>query len=234
MQINIAYIRISDPHKQDPQTQRQRISDYAIANGIIISRLVESDLSGSKTTKTARGITEMLGVLKDGDNLIISDIDRLGRDSISDIIETVTRLINNGITLHLAYGNQQICPADKNDLAKIFITIGDAYAAVRFAKERAQKAKAAAQRRAAAGLSNGRKHGAIVTSKLDAHEPTIVLMRAEGVSEYVIAEQLNVDRLTLRRWQARRSELIDRAKKSQLWQPGMTITELKERLKKQQ
>jgi DNA invertase Pin-like site-specific DNA recombinase len=233
MQINIAYIRISDPHKQDPATQRQRISDYAIANNIIITRWVESDLSGSKTTKSARGITEMLGVLKEGDNLIISDIDRLGRDSISDIIETVTRLINNGITLHLAYGNQQICPADKNDLAKIFITIGDAYAAVRFAKERSQKAKAAAERRLTAGLLNGRRPGAIVVSKLDQHEKTIVLMRSEGASEYAISEALAVDRLTLRRWQKRRSELIDKAKEISIWQPGMTISDIKERLKKQ-
>lgn len=231
MQKTIAYVRISDTQKQDPATQKSRITDYAVERKIIISRWVESHMSGSKTSREERGISELLTMLGQGDHLIVSDVARLGRTTLSDIIEIVTRFINNGVTLHFAYSSQQISPDDTNDIAKIFIALGEAFAAVKFAEERAQKAKAAIARRKMSGLANGRKHGAIVKSKLDKHELTIINLSSQNYSEYDIAKHLRLDRITLRRWKERREQLITMAKSLNIWKPDMTIIDIKAALK---
>lgn len=92
MAKTIAYIRISDANKQDSSTQKQRITDYATDNKIIISRWIETHLSGSKTSRDDRGISELLDILSHDDHLIVSDIARLGRTTLSDLVEIVTRL----------------------------------------------------------------------------------------------------------------------------------------------
>ena len=173
-----AYVRISDENKQDSATQKSRITDYIISQKIMISRWFEFAVSGSTSNRDERGISELLNTLQPGDQLVISDIARLGRASISDTIEIITRLINGGITLHLAYNEQIISPADSNDISKIFIALGEAFAAVAGAKERSKKAKAAIARRQKEGLHVGRPEGAIITSRLDKHELVVVKLLA--------------------------------------------------------
>lgn len=225
-----AYLRVSDADKQNASTQKQRIKDYAIEHQLIINDWQSFEASGSKTDRHFRGITALLDQLQPGDHILVSDVDRLGRTSISDIVEIITRIINTGATLHLCYSGNTIGPNDVNDLAKIFITLGEAYAAVKGAQERSQKATAAATRRKHEGLPNGRKTGSFVASKLDAHESDIVRYKAEGLSEYTMAEQLQVDRSTLRRWIDQRTNIITRAKELGLWSPGISIAVLKKQL----
>lgn len=231
MPTTYAYVRISDAHKQDSATQRQRIADYARQHAIIIDNWQEYHLSGSKTGRAERGIDQLLATIKAGDHLLISDIDRLGRTTISDIVEIVTRIINTGASLHICYSGQQLTPADTNDLAKIFITLGEAYAAVKFSQERSYKAKAAISRRKGQGLHNGRPHGAIISSKLDDHEATIVNLAAQNYSEYAIAKYLQTHRSTLRRWKENRLKIIQEAKDSGLWKPHQTLKHIKLLLK---
>lgn len=231
MPKTLAYVRISDGHKQQNATQKQRITDYAIKNALIIDRWIEYSLSASKTSRSERGIEQLLLSLKPGDNLLISDIDRLGRTTITDIVEIVTRIINGQATLHICYSGAKLGPDDANDLAKIFLTLGEAYAAVKFATERAYKAKAAIERRKRQGLHNGRQKGAIVSSKLDPHEKDIITLSANNMSEYAISEHLGVDRTTLRRWKATRSKLITHAKEIGIWQPHLSLIDIKKLLK---
>lgn len=227
----IAYVRISDSHKQDNTTQKQRIAEYAVKNGVMINQWIEREQSGSKTNRSQRGLDTILANLAPGDQLLISDIARLGRTSISDIVEIVTRIINAGATLHICYSDTSLTPADTNDLAKIFLTLGEAYAAVKFAQERSYKAKAAIRSRQQRGLANGRPRGAIVRSKLDDHEHTILSLTAGQWSEYKIAEYLGIERSTLRTWKKKRQELIDKAKAAGLWQPHLKLSEIKALLK---
>lgn len=227
-----AYVRVSDENRQDNATQKSRISDYAAEQRIIIKRWFEIGASGSKAGREQRGINSLFEILKPGDQLIISDIARLGRDSLSDTIEIITRLINNDITLHLAYSNQTIAPADRNDLPKIFIAIGEAYAAVQGAKERSQKAKAAIERRRKSGLPVGLPKGTIVKSRLDALEPVIINLLNQQYSEYYIAEHVRSHRHTLRNWLKRRDELIKEAKHTGCWQAQMSISDIKQALKR--
>lgn len=185
-----AYIRVSDAHKQSSSTQRHVINDYGDKNGLTISKWYEFHLSGSKSDRKERGIDSLLSELKPGDKVLVSDVARLGRDDIHSLTRIITTITTEGAEIHFCYSNNKICPADKNDLAKIFMVIGEAFAAVRFAEERSQKAKAACKRRTESGLHNGRKQGAIIRSKLDNHVALIKDRIDAGTSKATILREL--------------------------------------------
>ncbi|QYK04914.1 recombinase family protein [Shewanella zhangzhouensis] len=204
-----AYIRVSDSTKQDSSNQRFTIEGYARELGLTVHNWREFNLSGSKTTAEARGIDELLSEVKAGDVVLVSDIARLGRDSIHQLLHTITSITTKGATLHLCYSKTTIAPEDVNDLPKVFIAIGEAFAAVRFAEERSQKAKVACERRKAAGLHNGRKHGAEVRSKLDDHAAFILRELEKGTAKTALIGLLkdmgvSVTRQGLYKWMERR------------------------------
>nr|WP_102532805.1 recombinase family protein [Vibrio sp. 10N.286.48.B7]PMH78504.1 hypothetical protein BCU58_09010 [Vibrio sp. 10N.286.48.B7] len=164
-----AYIRVSDAQKQNSSTQRHVISEYATERNMTISKWYEFELSGSKTNTGERGIESLLAQLEPGDKVLVSDIARLGRDNIHSLMHTITTITTEGAELHFCLSNTTITHEDENDLAKMFMALGEAYAAVKFAEERSLKAKAVCKRRKEKGLHNGRKPGAVVRSKLDQH-----------------------------------------------------------------
>lgn len=185
-----AYIRVSDISKQDSSTQQHTIKSYADGHGFGIDKWSEFHMSGSKTTAKERGIDDLVAELKAGDIVLVSDVARLGRDSIHAVLHTITSITTKGASLHFCYSNTTIEPEDANDIAKVFIAIGEAYAAVKFAEERSAKAKAACERRKASGLTNGRKKGAEVRCKLDAHAIAIMGMLDNGLPKTRILKEL--------------------------------------------
>ena len=121
MPKNYAYVRVSDPSKQDDRAQRERIADYAAGLGLHIDEWLVFNLSGSKTTKKARGLIALIDRLKSGDRLLVNDIERLGRDTISDIIEVITRIINQDAEIHFCLSGETMTPDHKNDLSVFFM-----------------------------------------------------------------------------------------------------------------
>ncbi|MCU8515526.1 recombinase family protein [Vibrio vulnificus] len=185
-----AYVRVSDITKQDSSTQCHTIEAYAKSQGFHIDHWRVFHMSGSKTTSKERGIDELKDELKEGDIVLVSDVARLGRDSIHAVLNTITSFTTKGVSLHFCYSKTTIEPQDANDVAKVFIAIGEAYAAVKFAEERSAKAKAACERRKASGLANGRKNGAKVKCKLDAHAVAIIGMLDSGLPKTRILKEL--------------------------------------------
>lgn len=185
-----AYIRVSDITKQDSSTQRHTIQSYADSNSFSIDKWSEFHMSGSKTTAKDRGVDDLVAELKAGDVVLVSDVARLGRDSIHAVLHTITSITTKGASLHFCYSNTTIEPEDTNDIAKVFIAIGEAYAAVKFAEERSAKAKAACERRKASGLANGRKQGAKVKGKLDEHALAVMGMLEQGMAKTRILKEL--------------------------------------------
>lgn len=232
MSKNYAYIRISDNNKQDAKGQRDRISKYADENGLLVSKWFEYELSGSKTSKTERGLIELIEKLKKGDRVLVNDIERLGRDSISDILEVITRIINNECEIHFCLSGDVLAPKHKNDLATFFITMGRAFAATEYSKERSLKAKAAAERRKLQNLPTGRPAGTIVKSKLDKHESVILFWLSQDVPKYEIANRQGVAASTLDKWLSRRDELICQARECGIYEKGMGLSEIKKALKR--
>lgn len=231
MAKNYAYIRISDSHKQQSNSQRECIVQYAQKQGLIVCKWYEYSLSGSSTNKTQRGLIELIERLAPGDRVLVSDIERLGRDSISDIMEVTTRIINAGAEIHFCLSGDTLTPSHKNDVGQFFIQIGRAFAAQDFSKQRSLKAKAAAARRKSKSLPAGRAFGAIVKSRLDKSENLILFWLSQGVFKSEISRRLDCSATALAKWLDRRDELICQARERGLYESGLSIGEVKRRLK---
>jgi len=93
----IAYLRVSTD-KQDMEVQRKEIRDYANRIGMEISQWIEAEISSRKSVRD-RGIDDLVGILKKGDTLIVSELSRLAR-SIRESHDITEDLIKNKVTIH--------------------------------------------------------------------------------------------------------------------------------------
>ena len=101
MSRTFAYIRVSTI-EQTPENQLQEIE--AAGFKVEPHRVVEEIVSGSVATARRKGFSRLLDKMERGDVLIVTKLDRLGRDAI-DVSTTVARLENIGIRVHcLALG----------------------------------------------------------------------------------------------------------------------------------
>lgn len=95
----VAYMRIStnkDVQKHD--RQEKAIQDYAKANKFAVYEWYKDTISGKVRTDNRPNYQYMKNKLKSGDTLIVSDLDRLGRDASNTIIE-IKELQAKGIKL---------------------------------------------------------------------------------------------------------------------------------------
>jgi putative DNA-invertase from lambdoid prophage Rac len=106
-----AYCRVSTL-EQTTENQRREIE----AAGFIVSsqRLIEEHISGSVTASERPGFTRLLDRMENGDVLIVTKLDRLGRNAM-DIRKTVEQLAISDIRVHcLALGGVDLTsPAGK-------------------------------------------------------------------------------------------------------------------------
>lgn len=230
---NFAYIRVSDHHNQDGRNQKHTIKEYANQHGIIISagNIIEQHVSASKTTLADRGWNQIVNKLNPGDNLLISDISRLGRTKPMATIGLVQQILDKGAKLILCYSNTVIESSVEDDPSTLFMLLGEAWSAVRLAKDRAVKAKTACHLRKQQGLLNGRPPGAIVRSKLDAFEFEIVTLLNDGLNKSYISKRFGVSRTTLSNWLNTRDILKQKA--TELGMSARSLTEIKAILKKE-
>jgi putative DNA-invertase from lambdoid prophage Rac len=106
-----AYCRVSTL-EQKTENQRREIE----AAGFIVcsQRLIEEHISGSVTASERPGFTRLLDRMENGDVLIVTKLDRLGRNAM-DIRKTVELLAISDIRVHcLALGGVDLTsPAGK-------------------------------------------------------------------------------------------------------------------------
>lgn len=123
------YMRVST-QKEKQTTDRQRITleTYAEDNGFRFDELVEERISGTIKAENRPQYNNLKGKLRYGDILIITDIDRLGRNA-DDVIMEFKQLKANGIrviALDTPYLNEwnKIQDSSIYDMiADIFITL---------------------------------------------------------------------------------------------------------------
>lgn len=85
-------MRISTNHKtQKTDRQKQAIIEYSICNGFNIDEFVSDIITGGTKADNRPNYHNMKKQLRNDDTLIISDIDRLGRNADDVIVEIVTR-----------------------------------------------------------------------------------------------------------------------------------------------
>jgi len=123
------YMRIST-QKEKQTTDRQRITleQYAKDNSFTFDEIIEERISGTIKAESRPKFNELKGKIRKDDILIITDIDRLGRNA-DDVIMEFKKLKANGIriiALDTPYLNEWEKIQDSsiyNMIADIFITL---------------------------------------------------------------------------------------------------------------
>jgi len=102
------YCRVSTS-SQFTENQVQEVK--AAGFDVQASRVVEETISGSIAAKERSGFQKLLERMESGDVLIVTKLDRLGRNAM-DVRQTVERLANDGIRVHcLALGGVDLTSA---------------------------------------------------------------------------------------------------------------------------
>ena len=92
-----AYMRISTNHKsQKVDRQKQAIIEYSVNNGFNIDEFVSDIITGGTKADNRPNYHNMKEHFRNGDTLIISDVDRLGRNA-DDVIVEIKDLQSKGI-----------------------------------------------------------------------------------------------------------------------------------------
>lgn len=92
-----AYMRIStNKATQKTDRQQQTIIEYSIANGFQIDQFFSDVITGGTKAENRPEYHAMKQQLRNGDTVIVSDIDRLGRDA-DDVIVEIKELQAKGI-----------------------------------------------------------------------------------------------------------------------------------------
>jgi putative DNA-invertase from lambdoid prophage Rac len=101
MPRTFAYLRVSTSGQTtDNQLQKIKAAGFKVEPG----RMVTETVSGNVATSQRRGFTRLLDRLEPGDVLVVTKLDRLGRN-VMDVGSTVTKLAELGVRVHcLALG----------------------------------------------------------------------------------------------------------------------------------
>jgi DNA invertase Pin-like site-specific DNA recombinase len=183
----IGYIRVSDSRKADGESQREAIKAYASEHHLEITEWVEEHVSATTTELCERKLSTLIASRQ---SIIVSDITRLGRNKVMQLIGTIAEIAGYG-ELHLAYNNKVINQSNVDDAEVIFTVIGQSYASAVEAQKRSERARAGHAKRKVQGLTSGRAKGQKVKSKLDEHTVYILNLLDTKAPKTEILRKLN-------------------------------------------
>ena len=122
LQRVFAYARVSTV-EQLTENQREQIAraGYDIAP----KRFIEEQISGSVPAAQRPGFQRLLERMDEGDTLVVTKLDRIGRDSI-DVQQTVERFQSEGIRLVvLQLGNLDLTSSAGTLMVKMLAAVAD-------------------------------------------------------------------------------------------------------------
>ncbi|QII38230.1 recombinase family protein [Rouxiella badensis] len=184
-----AYCRVSTL-EQTTENQRREIEAAGFA--VKSQRLIEEHISGSVAASERPGFSKLLDRMENGDVLIVTKLDRLGRNAM-DIRKTVEQLATSDIRVHcLALGGVDLTsPAGKMTMQVIS-------AVAEFERDLLlERTHSGIARAKAAGKRFGRP------SVLSEEQQSTVIARINaGISISAIAREFNTTRQTILRVKA--------------------------------
>ena len=184
-----AYCRVSTL-EQNTENQRREIESAGFT--VRPQRLIEEHISGSVAAGERPGFTRLLDRMENGDVLIVTKLDRLGRNAM-DIRKTVEQLAASDIRVHcLALGGVDLTsPAGKMTMQVIS-------AVAEFERDLLlERTHSGIARAKAAGKRFGRP------SALNEEQQLTVIARINaGISISAIAREFNTTRQTILRVKA--------------------------------
>ena len=186
MSRTFAYCRVST-FDQTTDNQIQEIASAGFA--VDPKRIVAETVSGSLPAMERKGFAKLLDRMESGDVLIVTKLDRLGRNAM-DVRATVERLAGEGIRVHcLALGGVDLTsPAGK-------MTMGVIAAVAEFERDLLiERTQSGLSRAKAAGKALGRP-----SALNEEHKAEIIQKRAAGASVRALAKEYNVGPSTIMR-----------------------------------
>lgn len=186
MSRTFAYVRVSTT-EQVPENQILEIE--AAGFRIEPHRIISETISGSMAIKQRVGFSRLIDKMEKGDVLVVTKLDRLGRDTI-DVSMTVEALEKTGVRVHcLALGGVDLTSSAGRMTMNIINTV-------------AQFERDLLIERTQAGLSRAKSQG-----KLLGRRPTLSLEQKQSVAEKIqkgetvsaIARDFNTSRQTIMR-----------------------------------
>ncbi|WP_066782267.1 recombinase family protein [Sphingomonas sp. CCH5-D11] len=190
MSRTFAYCRVSTG---DQTTDNQVREIDAAGFKIDPKRVVAETVSGSIAAKERKGFARLIDRLEAGDILIVTKLDRLGRNAM-DVRATVEALASDGVRVHcLALGGVDLTsPAGK-------MTMGVISAVAEFERDLLiERTQAGLGRAKAEGKTLGRP-----SALTDAQQAQIRTQRSTGVSLGALAKQYGVSRAAIQRVEKR-------------------------------
>ena len=188
----IGYLRVSTID-QDLEKNKADILHLANSKDLGKVHFIEEKVSG-KISWRKRKIAVALEELQAGDNIIISELSRLGR-SMLECMEILSIAIYKGLNLYAVKGNWQL---DHSIQSKV-IAMAFSMAAEIERDLLSQRTKEALRERKAKGLKLGRPRGP-GKSKLDKFQPEIEALLANGSTQKFIAYRYGTTEANLHNW----------------------------------
>jgi len=188
----IAYLRVSTT-EQDLEKNKADILHLANEKGLGQVKWVEETVSG-RVSWRKRALANVLDELQRGDNLLVSELSRLGR-SMLECMEILSVASQQGIHIYAVKGNWQL---DDSIQSKI-VAMAFAMAAEIERDLISQRTKEALAAKKRAGVKLGRPRG-VGKSKLDAYRPEIEALLANGSTQKFIADRFDTTEANFSRW----------------------------------
>lgn len=178
------YARVSTV-EQLTENQREQIAQagYSITG----KRFVEEKVSGSVAAMQRPGFVKLLDRMEEGDTLVVTKLDRIGRDSI-DVQQTVKLFSERGIRLVvLQLGNLDLTSSAGALMVKVLAAVAD------FERELIVERTQAGQARARA---EG-KHMGRPSKTSDEQKVTIRQQLDQGISVSQVARDYGISRASV-------------------------------------
>ena len=177
------YSRVST---QDQQTANQVLEVANAGFKVEPQRIIEEKVSGSTCATQRTGFAKLLERMERGDILVVTKLDRLGRDTI-DLMQTVNQLEAKGIRVHcLALGGVDLTSAAGK------MTMGVLAAVAQFERDQLIE-------RTQAGLARAKAEGVTLGRPVVASAEQVRELKAQGFSQSKVAAELDVSLSTIKR-----------------------------------
>lgn len=174
----LGYIRVSSD-KQHTNNQKHTLLEWAQVNKLIIDEFVEVEVS-SKKSEAERKITEVVDRLSEGDELVSTELSRLGRNML-DVLNLINELENRNISVTFVK-QPELSTGNRNPQSKLIRAIYSYFSEAEreFISQRTKQGLEAAK---AKGKKLGRPKGSLSKEKkLDAHREVILKYLNLGLS----------------------------------------------------
>jgi len=187
-----AYLRVSTT---DQDLEKNKADILKLANEKDLGKVywVEETVSGRVSWKK-RKIAEVVRNAENGDNLIVSELSRLGR-SMLECMEILSLATDKKLNIYAVKGNWRL----DNSIQSKIIAMAFSMAAEIERDLISQRTKEALAAKKRAGVKLGRPRG-VGKSKLDKYRPEIEALLANGSTQKFIANRYRTTAANLSQW----------------------------------